>query len=136
MKKFLGLMVLLVFLLLSLTACLNPSLPYGIWQSEDLNMTLFIDEELIISGDGEWSGTFPGVYMQDYEEVDIIIHLDWKGGNIILEFGGGNSIFHGSYRIVDNRLDIREHPPRDGYGRRIEVEPRTIVFDLIGEVTD
>jgi len=129
MKKFLVLIsIIFVF---SLTACLNPSLPHGIWQNEDQNMTLFIDSELIISGDGEWGGTFPGVYIQDSEAVDIIIQIEWKGSNISLGIVGERPFFNGSYSVINDRLYIDEHTRRDSYGRAIPGAARSIVFQLV-----
>jgi len=120
----------LIFLVISLTACRNPSLPLGIWQSEDQNMTLFIDGELIIRGDGEWGGTFPGIYMQDGEEVDIIIQVDWKDSGFVIEFDRANPIFQGYHWIENGRLYIREH----SFGREPN-EIKTIIFELVEEVS-
>jgi len=121
----------LVFMVFSLTSCIRtPSLPYGVWQSENPNMTLFIDRELSTSVTSDWSGIFPGIYMRDGEEVSITIVLESKGGHISIyesvELGDGlieeNLLIRNNYTIENDRLYIR-NPEAN------EFEP--IVFELV-----
>ena len=116
----------LILVVTSLTACLNPTLPFGIWQSEDLNLILFIDPDFIISGDGEFFGTFPGVYLQDSEEIEIMIAIEWKSSNITLRIVGERPFFDGYYLVENGRLHIRHHLS--------EIEPNEIIFNLVEDV--
>jgi len=95
-------------------------------------MTLFIDPELDPRG-GRWGGRFPGIYVQDGVEIDIVIYIQSKDSDIVIEFDRANPIFHGFFVIENDMLHLRTYPSPDGI---IEVEFRTIIFDLMEEVTN
>jgi len=113
----------------------RPTLPLGTWQSEESNMTLFIDRERSIDiWHDDWGGTFPGIYIQDGIETDITIMIEVKGGHVSiyetvkLEDGliEKNLIIRDSYNIENDRLYISAaiYNPETN-------EFETIVFELI-----
>ena len=126
--------IVLVLLVLSLGACGRGWVtPYGIWHSEELNMTLFIDREHRIRGDNVAGGEFPGIYVRDDEEIDIIVDVFTKNNQISIHDSANvrweYRLFSGNYHIENDRLYFRSdrHYPETGFD--------TIIFELMEEVT-
>ena len=77
MKKLI--VFLFLVLLFTLGACASPlPIPYGVWHSEDPNITLIIDREHATvlydtSGFILSRNVFPGTYEKDGEIIDIVI---------------------------------------------------------------
>ena len=101
------LLVVMVVMLTSCMACIRGwSPPYGIWHNEELNITLFIDEELSLRAD-----VFPGIYVQYSKIMDITIVIESKSSHIYVyessifaENSWRDYLFFGWYRVEDDRL--------------------------------
>jgi len=118
-----------IFLVITLTACIRSwSPPYGIWQSAEPNITLFIERE-IREMHSELGSVFTGLYVRGDEEINIIIVFEGKGGHI--------SIYENA--ILDDRSSWRDFLLFGSYhieGENLYIESSTydtIVFSLIEE---
>ena len=123
-----------VFMATSLTACIRSwPPPYGVWHSEELNMTLFINRELIIRGDNVVGGMFPGIYIRDDEEIDIFVDVFTKNNQISIHDSANvrweYRMISGEYLLEDGRLYLTS------FNRNPETgEFDTIIFELLEEV--
>jgi len=123
MKKIImGFVSILVLILMFPLSCLTilcisqPNLtpPCGVWHNEELNLTLFVDQELSIGGDGIATWRFPGIYVRNGEEISISVNFNEKFGtiwiyeNVVLEDGVvvKNTLFYGEYRIENDRIYV------------------------------
>ena len=121
-----------VFVILWINIPTPPLPPYGIWQSEEPNITLFIDSELSYRDD------FPGIYVIDDIEIDVMVGTIpklatiWIYENVEIEDGTvkRNRFFEGYYSIENDRLYIRL---RSCYPEHTGLD--IIIFELVEEVT-
>jgi len=74
-------------------------------------MTLFIDSELSLMGDGISTGAFTGMYVHDDEKINIIVVIEGKGNHISIHNyavewrnSSENLLFFGGYRVEGDRL--------------------------------
>jgi len=148
-------MLVLVFVVIAIVETTRPApeIPYGIWHSEEPNITLFIKPDYNVTLYGyqtfttaageetiqiSESDVFLGVYVKDGEEIDIFVSflfppredLRIQNANITRPINSSNAYFAGSYRVRrNNRLYLRLF---------LDIQERTgidhIVFELVEEV--
>jgi len=137
-------LLLLLFLLLFLVCTIpNQTIPYGIWQSEDPNITLYINHRPL-GPDGyqynepdnhPWYGT----YLKDGVEIDVVIYFapTWNRFSIVdAVFGYSPSgsyrfsyYFSGDYKLRGNRMIYTLTPHW-----REQTGIKRIVFEKIGDI--
>ena len=135
-KKIKQMIILLIlFIMLLLASCaVYADYPYGVWQSENPNITLIIDPNYQLDED---PGRFPGIYVKDTGTEDVIVTLDLVGAGLAIHnVSIGEAVayhryadFLGSYRIRRDRMDftlVRSLREELGVDR--------IVFELVEEV--
>ncbi|MCL2035278.1 MAG: hypothetical protein FWG94_11205 [Oscillospiraceae bacterium] len=109
MKK---IVFLLAFLILTSACNTRGELPYGVWQSEEPNITLYFDPEIWVSD------PFPGTYIKDGESTDIVIifsssakafsiynaslYYSEDGLNYVDSYK--DAYYYGYYRVRGNKL--------------------------------
>ena len=88
-------------------------MPYGVWQSDDPNIVLIIDPNYAELEKPPWSIVYPGIYVKDGEEIDIIAVVDntrGRGGILIFDASldrfddFSSAFFVGEYRVRGERL--------------------------------
>ena len=139
MKKICGFAFLLLVLVL-FTSCFRTkkyAIPYGLWKSDDPDITLNI-----VSG-VQMAST--GVYIINGEAVDVFLtfrlaqafyiqnvnayHFDENYGD--WSISGDNYYFNGEFKLKDGKLYYYAHcSEHSGYEK---LEKITIVFDLVEE---
>jgi len=114
MKK---IVVLLVFLILTSACNTRGELPYGVWQSEEPNITLYFDPKID-------EDVFSGTYMKDGENINIVVLVSSvnKGFRIYNESlyysehglnyvdSYRDSYYSGDYRVRGNKLRYKLRP--------------------------
>ena len=140
MKKRIIIIAILTLTKLALVSCVATyqPIPYGVWQSENPNMTLIVDPDYASFENPSWSIVYPGTYVRDGEEIDLVVVVDntrGRGGirvfNASLErFSNfSDAYFVGNYRVSGGRLIYtldRQWQEQTGFDR--------IVFDKTREV--
>ena len=110
-------------------------IPYGIWRSEEPNITLFVSPEYQVS-----LGIFPGKYVWNEMELEVVAVFLWREPEISImptselvltehSVSFGDRYFHGEFHLNNGRLYYsleRSFREWTGYG--------TIVFELVEEV--
>ena len=125
--------VLMMILMAILTACgvsTRGEIPYGVWKSEEPNITLYFDPEVYRE--------FSGVYVKDGESINIIIIFatSAKAFSIYDEslfYSGKNRTsadvyYYGYYRVRGNKLRYNLVPH---WQERTGI--KTIVFEKVSD---
>jgi len=109
-------------------------IPYGVWQSEEPNITLYFDPEIWVSD------PFSGIYVKDGESTDIVIIFSTanKGFRIYdkeVYFNENriseNTLYAGDYRVRGNKLRYSLRPYWREWAECIRKQPHQTKINVI-----
>ena len=147
MKKIVVLLVFLIIVFIIIffvipfslrTISTRGPIPYGVWQSEDPHITLYLAPETELFVGEPIPGThYPGIYIKDGENINIIIGFGYsKSFSIYNEalfysdeyWNYRDAYYNGTYRVRGNKLRYNVLP-----FWQEQTSIKTIVFEKVSD---